>query len=462
MLQSYSAQQQQAVLYEDRGSAPALAHYLAVAKRRLRHFLIPFIVILGVGGVIVAVQRPIYLAEGRILVETQDIPADLVRPTVTDTANQRIQIIQQRIMTRDNLLAIVNKFGLFARQREWMSGTQLLDLMKERTQLKLVDLTRPTQQNNLTIALTLSFEYENPELAMRVANEFLTLILNEDARTRTNRAMETTKFLARETKRLEGELGAIDAQISELRRRPRTTAATINLAASQINMQLANAKADLAQKSALYSPAHPDVKMLKKKVAALEEIAAKTPQTPQTAQIAPSETGLEEVERQRLSIEKNLEEANHKLTAARLGESLERDQQSERLQVIEQPALPQKPIKPNVPKLLAMVFALAAMAGVGVAVGAESLDGTIRTSQDLVGTVEKHLIVAIPYISTIAETSRKKRRSRIRLWGLGITLLAALSIGLYFAWSTDAWVGADVTLWGKLKNLLDPLTRLSK
>ena len=57
--------------------------------------------------------------------------------------------------------------------------------------------------------------------------------------------------------------------------------------------------------------------------------------------------------------DKNLEEANRKLMAARLGESLERDQQSERLQVIEQPPLPQKPIKPNRLKLFVLAFFLA-------------------------------------------------------------------------------------------------------
>src|SRR5208282_1214275 len=122
------------------------------------------------------------------------IPIDLVRPTVMETANQRVQVIQQRIMTRDNLLAIVKKFDLFPSQQRWMSSSQLLDLMRERTKLKLVDLTLPTQQNNLTIAFTLSFDYEYPDIAARVANEFLTLVLSEDARNRTNRAAETTKF----------------------------------------------------------------------------------------------------------------------------------------------------------------------------------------------------------------------------------------------------------------------------
>src|SRR5262249_8212932 len=152
---------------------------------------------------LVIIQRPIYLSEGKILVESPEIPTDLVRPTVTEAANQRIQVIQQRIMTRDNLLAVIAKFKLFPGEREWMSSTQLLDLMRQRTQLKLVDLNLATQPNSMAIAFTLSFEYESPDAATKVANEFLTLILNEDARTRTSRAEETTKFLAREVSRLE-------------------------------------------------------------------------------------------------------------------------------------------------------------------------------------------------------------------------------------------------------------------
>src|SRR5262249_49591264 len=152
MLQSYAAPTQ--ALYDERPRDAGVVHYLGIAKRRLFYFLVPFILVLAVGSAIVAIQVPIYLAEGRILVESQDIPVDLVRPTVTDTANQRIQVIQQRIMTRDNLLGIINKYGLFPSERKWMSSTQMLDVMRARTKLELVDLSGPTpQNNNLTIAL---------------------------------------------------------------------------------------------------------------------------------------------------------------------------------------------------------------------------------------------------------------------------------------------------------------------
>src|SRR5262249_49988504 len=96
VLQNYSAVHAD---YADGRRGPGLAHYVQLAKRRLFHFLVPFVVIVTIGIVLAAVQQPIYLAEGKILVESQEIPSDLVRSTVPDSANQRIQVIQQRIMT---------------------------------------------------------------------------------------------------------------------------------------------------------------------------------------------------------------------------------------------------------------------------------------------------------------------------------------------------------------------------
>ena len=79
---------------------------------------------------------------------------------------------------------------------------------------------------------------------------------------------------------------------------------------------------------------------------------------------------------------------------------MERGQQGERLQVIEQPSVPQKPARPQRLKWYAVAFAFAGMIGAGCVVLTEMLDGTIRGSRDLGRVVDRHLIVAIPYLST--------------------------------------------------------------
>jgi uncharacterized protein involved in exopolysaccharide biosynthesis len=308
---------------------------------------------------------------------------------------------------------------------------------------------------NRAIAFTLSFEHENPELAMKVANEFLTLILAEDARTRTSQAAETTRFLQGEVKRLESELSATEAQIAALRQRPRDPAQEVPDQVKLREKMLAELKADLIQKASVYSDAHPIVQALKSKVAALEKVVVKEASEAPKIQTASVDSEIEAQERQVASIDKSLEEANRKLTLAKLGEKMERDQQAERLQVIEQPTVPQKPVRPNRMKLLTMAFAMAGVAGLGAVFAAEAFDKSIRGSHELDGVIDSHLIVTIPYIATKAETLRSKGRVALLVTALSVVVLAGIAAVIILGPPVDvsslinrAWV--------------DILTRLTK
>jgi hypothetical protein len=131
---------------------------------------------------------------------------------------------------------------------------------------------------------------------------------------------------------------------------------------------------------------------------------------------------------QRLSLRTELTNATQKLAAARLGESLERGQHSERLEIIEQPTLPTKPTSPNRPKIFAFVAAFALMAGGGLLVGTEILNPAIRRSTDLFSLVDSNLVVSIPYISTHEDGRRKRKRIILAVGSLAVVVLAGLTV----------------------------------
>jgi uncharacterized protein involved in exopolysaccharide biosynthesis len=427
---------------EEHGQGLNFSHYVDIFKRRFFYLLLPFGLISILGLYLAAIQKPNYFSEGKILVESQVIAPDLVRPVVTATASERIQLIQQRIMTRDNLLSVANKFGLFPRR----SG--ILDLMRQNTQIKPVDVEGQPRQGTPTIAFTVGFEYENPELAMRVASEFITLIVNEDARSRTSRATEAVTILTGETKDIEDKLDSTQMQIFEIARRPREAVPEIPEQQKSQLTALAALKAELIQKTSVYSDAHPAVTALKKRIAAMEKILTQSAQAPAKAKTTQADD-IEALKRQREVLEKRLADAQSKLATARLSEKLDQDQQSERLQVIESPPLPQKPVKANRLKIVGIAFALAAMLGIGTVVAAELFDGTIRSRHQLSGLVDRHLVVSIPYIATRADMIRTKLRATfgalcvvVLLAVLG-GLAAAIVFGLPvdFPWFDKAGVG---------------------
>jgi protein tyrosine kinase modulator len=433
MLEKHSYQDQRPI---EADSAQTLnpSYFLEVLKRRALHFAIPFVLVASVGLLVTAALPARYLSQGTILVEAQAIPTDFVRPTVAALANDRIQLIEQRIMTRDNLLGIAKKFNLTLGWQERASGTEIVDFIKARTliapsELKLNKMASQQGRKN-AVAFAVGFEYENPQVATLVANELVTMILKEDVRLRTNDATETTRFLDKEVKRLEAQLSENDAQIAALKRQTGT---------SEVDdaTDIARLKAELLFKSATYSENHPDIVALKRKIAALQKLSA--PAKPKTGDQPPDASaagnviapGLDTLETKRKSLKDELGKATEKLSAARLGESLERGQQSERLEVIEQPTPPAQPKSPNRPKLFAVVIALAVMLGGGAAGAAEMFDQSVRRSTDLYSLVDSHLVVAIPYISTRREM-RKRKMVVIATCAILAVLMIAILVVLFF------------------------------
>ena len=174
------------------------------------------------------------------------------------------------------------------------------------------------------------------------------------------------------------------------------------------------------------------VQSLKRQIEAMEKTAP-APSPPSAPVVADPgvSASLEALNAQQEALQKNLDTASSKLAAARVGENLEKDQQSEKLEIIEQPTVPQDPIKPNRPKVAALGLILALAAGVGLAFLMEVTDKGIRRSSDLFSVVDGQLIVSIPYITTAAELRRRKTRALLLSFGV-VVLMIGILVGAYF------------------------------
>ena len=154
---------------EESGQSLSLGHFFGVLRRRLLHFFIPFLLILAIGTLVTFAWPARYLSESKILISSQEIPTELVRPTVATLANERIQIIQQRILTRDNLLALAKKFQLTSGWQRLVLGTDVVDFIKDRIKIRPLELTLQGDRK-AAIAFTVGFDYEQPQVATKVAN----------------------------------------------------------------------------------------------------------------------------------------------------------------------------------------------------------------------------------------------------------------------------------------------------
>lgn len=218
----------------------SLGDYLDIIRRHFSAALLVFIVILAASIVIALVWPPTYRSTATILIEQQEIPVDLVRSTVSTYVDQRIQIIQQRVMTRSNLMEIIKKYDLYAKERRREPMEVVIDGMRDDIELKTIsaDVVDPRngQQTRATIAFTLSYKNESPQLAQKVANELTSLFLNENLSSRRELAAQASDFLTSESDRVSAHISDLERRLAEFKeknvnRMPELT---------QFNMQLAD------------------------------------------------------------------------------------------------------------------------------------------------------------------------------------------------------------------------------
>lgn len=181
--------------------------------------------VLGVTATVTIVKSwpATYQSTATILIEEPDVPADLVKSTVSTFANDRLQVIQQRVMTSQHLNEIIDRFGLYPEEQKTMPRSALINKMRSQVELEVVSANlsgqqqQRRQQPQASIAFTLSFSSEDPNVAQQVANRLTDLYLAENDRTRQEKAAGTTQFLGEQAHKLYADVQALEKRLLDLR-----------------------------------------------------------------------------------------------------------------------------------------------------------------------------------------------------------------------------------------------------
>jgi uncharacterized protein involved in exopolysaccharide biosynthesis len=200
-----------------------LSDYIDAFRRHRRSILIICTAVFVIGLAVALMWPPTYRSTATILIEEQEIPTELVRSTVTSYATQRIQVISQRVMTRANLMQVIEKYDLYQDKRRRETTEEILERMRRDINLSMInaDVVDPRSgaPTRATIAFTLSFESEDARIAQKVANELTTLYLSENLKTRTEKAAETTLFLSAEADRMGNNIAELEAKLADFKRK---------------------------------------------------------------------------------------------------------------------------------------------------------------------------------------------------------------------------------------------------
>lgn len=161
----------------------------------------------AIAGVVIAQRLPtMYRTSAKLLVESAQISDDLVRSTVQVDASQQLDVIQQRMMTRANLLDIARDLEVFPEIRS-MTPDQIVAAMRGAT-----NVWRSGGRDRATV-MTISFEGRNPNKVAAVVNRYTTIVEELSTDFRTSAAAGTLEFFQSEVRDLSQDLDLQSSQI---------------------------------------------------------------------------------------------------------------------------------------------------------------------------------------------------------------------------------------------------------
>jgi polysaccharide chain length determinant protein (PEP-CTERM system associated) len=204
------------VTYDEEGKLQVPTNYVATLLRYKYYVVMAIVILAGLSIFAVKMVPSIYRSEAIVLVETQQIPDELVKSTVTSVAAERIQIIKQRVMTREKLLNIANKYPDLKGDSDNVLISSLVEELREAI---TVEMMGDGRRHANTIAFKLGFDSRDPQIAQSVANDLVTLFLDENVKSRTERATETTDFLKTEAEKLKRRLAQTEQAIADFKQK---------------------------------------------------------------------------------------------------------------------------------------------------------------------------------------------------------------------------------------------------
>ncbi|SDF17083.1 GumC family protein [Limimaricola pyoseonensis] len=198
-----------------------LKFYLSLFLRRLHWCLLCLVAGSATGLTLAMVLPPTYSANATLVVESEQIPSDLAETTVRTEVTEALQIIRERILTRSRLIEMANRLGIYDAMdpelRRYMSADEVVIDLRERITIASSGGPATRREPAQATILRVGFEAASAQLAATVANEIVTMILQENVALRTAVASQTLEFFKAEVDRLDRELVAQGAEILAFR-----------------------------------------------------------------------------------------------------------------------------------------------------------------------------------------------------------------------------------------------------
>ena len=286
------------------------------------------VVLTVLGGVLIAlgltaVLPKRYLSETIVLIEQPTVSSDIVKPVVTEAMYQRLASMQQEILSRSRLQPIIEKFGLYPKERTATNIEDLVVLLQSAITVTPLDPMAGTNaaktQQTTFPGFTVGVTYDDPQIAQRICSEITTMFMEQNAKDLDDKSNSTTQFVSQQLVEAKRRLDDQDAKLADFKQHnigslPEQEQTNLSLLAGMnsqleaLSQALSRAQQDKAfnesllstQLANLASQASGNPESLEHQLAALQDLLAtlQSRYTPEHPDVIKTKSQIEEIKKQ--------------------------------------------------------------------------------------------------------------------------------------------------------------------
>lgn len=489
-----------------------LKDYINIVKRRFPYVLVFFCLAFPAVVACALWLSPVYESVATILIKSQQITPD---QSAAKFAADRFATLQQVVLSNENLFNIAKKYKIYGLEKKSnLPREQIIGAARANINVQLLQAGGDQWTGNPTYAFNIAFTHYDAEDTYNILNDLVKLFLDENDRVSKENVNETTAFFSKEAdkrklalEKIENELtsykrlhadslpenkdiyvGSLERLETDLRANQLEYRATMaELRSLDVSLESAKAgvglnvplqpiaastdlyalKLELAKQKSIYNDNHPSIRVIQRRIDALEKSASQESGKPTKtmtqqsvmvdkvqAQIDTANDRLKALQAEEASIRAKIgrtegrvvqstqtegalgsllrdyenakaayTEIKDKLENSKIAKNIEMENKGLRFVLSEAPVFPEDPIKPNRILIILAGFIGSIAAAIGLAILMEKLDKGVRGADALASIMKIQPIAAIPYITNKAELKRKK-------YIVHYTLLVILTVGL--------------------------------
>ena len=184
-----------------------------------RRWLIGLTTVVGlVGSTATAFLLPdTYRSSAVLIVQSSQLPSEVTGEGQSEVVDRRIARIRQQITSRPDLVALIEKHGLYRDRRSRDSLSEIIEDM--RSAILLVPTTADLpggSANQRTVSVRLSFDYSEPAKAQAVAQDLMQRLLELDSSGNAQQANNTVQFLNDQATSLQNQIRDLEGRIAQI------------------------------------------------------------------------------------------------------------------------------------------------------------------------------------------------------------------------------------------------------